>query len=380
MNFTKLSNFLDSLPAIGIPGVDCIVKQGYNTIFRHQAGYADREKQIPMNGTESFFLYSSSKPITCTAVLQLYEQGKILLTDPISDYIPEFGNMQILHHKGNGESVLLPAKNAITISNLLSMTSGLDYNLTGPAILEVQNRTGGRAPTKEVIRALASQTLCYEPGTRWQYSLSHDVLGALIEIVSGQQFGTYLKKHIFDPLEMNNTRFAHAGDYPESMMAQYRRNNETGEVSRINLENEYILGSEYESGGAGLISTVDDYGKFVAAMANNGRAHTGEWILSRATIDLMRLNQLNGQQMLDFDWPQFAGYGYGLGVRTMVDPARGGANSPVGEFGWGGAAGTYLLIDPKNRISMFYTQHMRESMECYVHPRLRNVLYACLEE
>lgn len=146
-----------------------------------------------MSGTESFYLYSCSKPITCTDVLQLYEQGKILLTDPVSNYIPEYQNMKILSHKGNGESVLMPAKNTITIAHLLTMTSGMDYNLSSPTIVNIQNQTKGRAPTQDIIRALASQPLCYEPGTRWQYSLSHDVLGAIVEIISGQQFGAYLR-------------------------------------------------------------------------------------------------------------------------------------------------------------------------------------------
>lgn len=177
---------------------------------------------------------------------------------------------------------------------------------------------------------------------------------------------------------MEHTKFINDGNFPNNMMVQYRRDNETGKVSRIKLEYEYIWGYEYESGGAGLISTVEDCAHFAAAMANKGIAHTGERILSPATIDLMRLNQLNNQQMADLDWPHFVGYGYGLGVRTMIDPARGYDNSPVGEFGWGGAADSYLLIVPKNKISMFYAQHMRESVEPYVHPRLRNILYSCL--
>lgn len=378
MDFTKLTDFLDSIPNLGVPGVDCIVQQGYETIYRHQAGFSDREAQIPMRGDEAFYLYSSSKPITCTAVLQLYEQGKLLLTDPLSNYIPEFRNMQVQHQRGNGEMILLPARREITIANLMSMTAGLNYDLDSPAIQEVAQRTQGRYPTVEVARALASQPLCYEPGTRWQYSLAHDVLGAVVEIVSGMRFGEYLRQNLFEPLGMVNTRFAHSNDLPANMMPQYVRNNTTGEVTLIGPANAYILGSEYESGGAGLVSTLADYSKFLAAMANGGVSAEGVRILSQNTIDLMRLNQLSGTQMEDFDWPQFAGYGYGLGVRTMVDPARGGANSPLGEFGWAGAAGTYLLIDPQNKISMFYVQHMRESLESYIHPRLRNVLYGCL--
>ena len=144
------------------------------------------------------------------------------------------------------------------------------------------------------------------------------------------------------------------------------------------LENEFVLGSEYESGGAGLISCVDDYAKFSAAMANGGNTPDGNRILSPKTIDLMRTNRLNPTQMKDFDWSFLGGYGYGLGVRTMIDPVRCGANSPVGEFGWDGAAGCYVIIDPENRISLFYAQQMREGLGYYVHPRIRNILYSCL--
>jgi len=245
MDFTKLTDFLDSLLALGIPGVDCVVQQGYHTIYRHQAGFSDREVQIPMKGDEAFFLYSASKPITCTAVLQLYEQGKLLLTDPVSNYIPEFRNMEVQHQRGNGEFLLTPARREITIANLMSMTAGLNYDLNSSVIQEVAKRTQGRCPTVEVARALASQPLCYEPGTRWQYSLAHDVLGAVVELVSGMRFGEYLRQNVFEPLGMENTRFAYSDGLPDNMMAQYRRNNDTGEVTRIELTNEYILGTEY---------------------------------------------------------------------------------------------------------------------------------------
>lgn len=371
MDFTRLTAFLDTVPTFGAPGVDCIVKMGYETVYRHQAGCADREANRPMTGSESFYLFSTTKPITCTAVMQLYEQGKFLLTDPVSDYIPEFRNMQV---KPRGADILSPVQNPITVADLLSMSSGLDYDVTAPEIRQVQQATGGRAPTVEVIRALAKRPLWFEPGTHWQYSLSHDVLGALVEVVSGQRFGTYLKEHIFEPLGMTHTGFKPRPD----MMAMYRRDPETGTVSRIPTENEFILGSEYECGGAGLISTVEDYSKFAAAMANGGRTPDGEHILSQNTIDLMRTNRLDEIKMKDYGYSCLGSYGYGLGVRTMVNPMLCGANSPVGEFGWDGAAGSYVLIDPKNNLSLFYAQQMREGMGYYVHPRIRNILYSCL--
>lgn len=378
MDFTRLTSFLDGVPNIGAPGVDCIVKKGYETLYRHHAGYADREAKIEMTGSEAFFLYSTSKPITCTAVMQLYEQGKFLLTDPVYEYIPEFRDMLVMHTGENGETTTAPARNPITIADLLSMSSGLDYDLNAPEIRSVQQKTQGKAPTLEVVRALAARPLGFEPGTHWQYSLSHDVLGALVEVVSGQRFGSYLHEHIFEPLGMVSTGFARTPEIEKNMMAQYRRDPETGVISRIPLENEFVLGSEYESGGAGLISTVDDYSKFAAAMANGGYTPEGTRILSQATIDLMRTNRLDETKMRDYNWSFLGGYGYGLGVRTMIAPVLCGANSPVGEFGWDGAAGSYVLIDPQNGVSVFYAQQMREGLGYYVHPRLRNIIYSCL--
>ena len=141
----------------------------------------------------------------------------------------------------------------------------------------------------------------------------------------------------------------------------------------------FRLGSEYESGGAGLISSVDDYIKFANVLCNKGKTQKGEKILSECTIDLMRTNHLDKTSMKDFNWIQMRGYGYGLGVRTMIDKAKGGSLSSIGEFGWGGAAGTYAMIDPENEITVFYAQHMLNNQEPYVHPRIRNIVYQCLE-
>lgn len=382
MNLKKLELTLERIVEKGIPGVDCIVKQGYKTIFRHQAGYADREAGILMQGDELFYLYSASKVITCVAALQLLEEGKFLLSDPIAEYLPEFENMQIEEVRSDGRKRLVPAKNPIRVWNLFTMSAGLDYDLKGTGILNVISNTNGCAPTREIVRGIASQPLHYEPGTQWGYSLAHDVLGALVEAVSGEKFGDYLKKHIFDLLDMKRTGFTCTSETKKQMMAQYLYDAEAGKVKRTSLDNEYIFGTEYESGGAGLISCVDDYIKFAAALANGGIGETGERILSNRTVDLMRTHQFAGKTLKNSDWAPYvgcAGYGYGLGVRTLIDRAAAGSIGPIGEFGWGGAAGVYVMIDPESKISMFYAQHMLENMQEYVWPRLRNTLYSCLE-
>lgn len=259
------------------------------------------------------------------------------------------------------------------------MTSGMDYDLDTEEIRRVVTETEGKAPTMQVAKAMVQKPLCFQPGDHWQYSLSHDVLGAVVEAVSGKTFGEYLKENIFIPCQMNSTTFKCTPEVEKRMMAQYIRDEKTGVVTRTESKNRLALGTEYESGGGGLISSVEDYSCFVAAMANGGYTHTGKRLLSQHTIDLMRTNHLGTEQWKDFNWRHYKGYGYGLGVRTLVTHHNSDANSPVGEFGWAGAAGCYLLIDPQNNISMFYTQHMLNNMESYVHPRLRNILYSCLE-
>lgn len=365
---------MEKIPSYGAPGVDCIVMQGYKPVFRHAAGYSDREAKVPMDGKERFFLYSATKPVTCVAALQLYEQGAFLLSDPLYEYIPEYRELTVADGRGGRHAAARP----VTVGSLFTMTAGFDYNMDSAAVKITRLETNGRVPTVRLARAFAQEPLCFEPGARWQYSKAHEVLGALVEVVSGRPFGRYLRDSIFGPLGMERTGFVHTPEELRTLMPQYRRDVATNAVGRIPPENEHILGTEYESGGAGLASTVDDYGRFAAALANGGVGENGARILSGATIDLMRANHLSAAQLQDFNWVQLAGYGYGLGVRTLVDPAAAGTGAPRGEFGWGGAAGAYLLADTANRLSLFYAQHMRESLEPYIHPRLRNILYACM--
>jgi CubicO group peptidase (beta-lactamase class C family) len=377
MDFSPLTRFLDTLPLRGIPGVDCVVYYKHQPVLRHHAGFADRESQKPFEPHMLYNLYSTSKVITCTAALQLFEQGKFLLNDPLSEYLPEYKTMLVRTITGQGTAELRPAVKPIRIVDLFTMSAGMTYIMNSKSILKAQAETGGRAPTREVVRALAGEPLIFEPGTHWNYALCHDVLGALIEVLSGKRFGQYLQENIFDPIGMNDTGFSRTHERLARMTTQYRFNSETGVAEAITKDNGYILGSEYESGGAGLISSVEDYGLFVDTLSNGGRAASGAKILSRTTIDLMRSNQLDEIRMKDFNWEQMAGYGYGLGVRTMIDKTR-GSSSSIGEFGWGGAAGTYAMIDPDCEIAVFYAQHMLNNMEPFVHPRLRNIVYSCI--
>jgi CubicO group peptidase (beta-lactamase class C family) len=385
MEFKRVSALMDQLVEAGTPGNDCAIFYKGEQVFRRTAGVADRETGAPMRPNQRYNIYSATKVLTVTCAMKLIEEGKMALNDPLYKYLPEYEHMTVKTENG-----IVPARNQITIRNLFCMTAGLSYDLASPSLKACREETGGVCSTRDVVRYLAREPLLYEPGTGWVYSLAHDVLGAVIEVVSGMRFGEYMKKTIFDVCGMKDTAFRYKSDPLEDdrFCTQYVFTPENGfiplvlqdgPIDRYTLNVPYVLGSDYESGGAGLISTVNDYCKFAAAMCNYGTSYDGVKILSKNTLNLMRTNRLDETARKDFlEWTQNAGFGYGLGVRTAINRAEGGYNCADGTFGWAGAAGSYAHIDPESGIVIFYAQHMHNNKEPYVHPRLRNIVYSCL--
>ena len=390
MNFTNLQNFMDHLTGWIIPGNSVVVYKDGKQVFSYQSGYSDLENKIPMQGGELFNIYSCSKVTTVTAALQLYERGKFLLDDPLYDFIPAFKNMRV--RLENGETVA--ANSPITMRHLFTMTAGFDYNTNAPWRAIAKERTEGRMETLEVARAIAEQPLGFHPGTKWNYSMCHDVLAAAVEAISGQHFSDFVRENIFNPLEMNSSTY-HPDDAAYAKMAQQYRydvlsdhdavklqagviRGDDGVVVNVGKRNYLVFGEGYDSGGAGIVTSVEDYAKLANALACGGIGTTGERILGSGTIELLRTDQiLSGAiDISNFNWQQLKGYGYGLGVRTMLDRARSGFNGAVGEFGWGGAAGATILVDPDMHLAYFYAHHMLNPQETYYQPRLRNAVYS----
>ena len=380
MSFERLAEFQDGLEKIGIGGNDCAVYLDGKPVYRHFSGWQDRERGIRINENTLYRMFSMTKPITCTAALQLLEQGKILLADPLSDYLPEYANMKVQSPVAFGDCAIRPAQNPIRIQNLFEMTAGLDYETYTPAIRELIKETDGKFTTRQYAAALAKAPLHFEPGTHWLYSQAHDVLGALIEVVSGESFQEYLRNHIFAPLGIE-TGWFHEPECERSRLC--RRYG-------LDADGNWMIGSEVNnlqhspnfcSGGAGLVMTVDDYAKFAIAMTNRGKSHDGARILNGRTVDMMRTARLNEAELKDFTaYEQRWGYSYGLGVRTMVDTAAGGSLSTVGEFGWGGAWGTYVAMDPDAKVTIVYAEQGVDTKGVYIQRRLRNLAYAALDE
>lgn len=392
MDFTYLKQFMDRVVGTRTPGCAVEVRVKGEKVFTHASGYSDIEKLTPLTGNETVQLYSCTKPATVTAALQLLERGLYTVTDPLYDYIPEFKDMYVKQPDGS----VKPAENHIKIRDLFSMGAGFNYDLNSPGIQKARELTDGKMDTATVIKCLAEQPLEYEPGTRYWYSLGHDVLAHFVEVVSGMKFSEYMAKNIFEPLEMKSTtfhpdekilsrmsalhRFVPDGetDIQAFEVAQMGNIDRDGSCEKVPLNNVYKLGPEYESGGAGLVSDMEDYSKFTAMLTNKGLGINGERILCEKTVDLMRTNLLNENQLKNFrESIAMSGYGYGYGVRTMMNPEIVGSLT-TSDFGWSGAAGSIMISDPESELSVFFLQHCLALRQGFFLPRLRNTVYASL--
>jgi len=371
MNFSRLQAYIDRMVSeYRVPGVDCIVYKEHEMVFRYIAGLRDLETQRKLDENTLYLIFSMTKMLTCTCALQLLEQGRYLLSDPLSKYLPEFAQMRCV---GSDTGF---AKKPITIRDLFTMGAGFDYDLQAAYFKKALAE--GKTSTRALIAALSEAELGFEPGTGYRYSLCHDVLGALIEVLSGQTLGEYMQEHLFAPLGMKNTFFGVPKDEAHlSRMATRYTFGTDGMPQRLPLECVYNLSDHYESGGAGLTSCTADYALFLDALANGGIGKNGARILSRASVALMGTNHLTGKPYEDFQQVR-PGYGYGLGVRTHTEPTVSGSLSPQGEFGWDGAAGAFSMVDPQNKLAVTYFQHIH-GWDIRNQIELRNTVYACID-
>lgn len=374
MNFEKVTAYLECLEKDwGIPACDLSIHLHGEEVYRHICGYRDAKKTHRASREDVYWLYSSSKLFTCTAALQLVERGVVGLEDPVSKYLPYFKDLPV--QTPDGPKV---PKREATVRDLFTMRSGLTYDLQNPWVLKTIRESGGTASTQELLRALTARGLIFEPGEHFLYSLSHDVLGGVIEIASGKKLSEYFSENIFEPLSMSSFTFHPAEADFEKMQDQYSYGPLKKEAifygKRYNM---YVLGENYESGGAGLVGGVDDYLKLADALCNFGELR-GVRILRPETVDLMRCNQMSGASLEDFHKMRYE-YGYGLGVRVMTEAQYG---IPVGEFGWDSAAGAWVTISPELGLTAFYAQHVIECPDVYrvIHPTLRNLIYEAAKE
>lgn len=382
--FARLTPLLKSFVEKGPSGCACSVDYKGNQEYEEYFGLADLETKTPITADTLYRIFSMTKVITCTAALKLYERGLYTLNDPLSEYLPEFSNPMVYRTAPNSALSVSPALTPIRVRDLFTMTAGLPYGEddteTGREIkkkLDEWKASDFKYDLRTAVKMLASIPLCFDPGTHWHYGLNHDVLAALVEVVSGKKYGQYLKDEIFDPLGMKNTFHRIPEDKKKHLCSFYYRHGDGTMTKSADMDEHNHSGDIFEGGGSGLLSTLGDYRRFIRMLCNNGELD-GARILSRKTIDLMATNHLNAVQQADYIWPHHAGYGYGLGVRVMTDPTKGGCNGSVGEFGWSGMLGTWMMIDRTEDLTVTYMQQLQPSLEEYHAPRIRAVVYGAL--
>lgn len=364
-----LDEFLLSLSdEYSMPGCDLSVYIHHQPVYRGMFGYANIAENIPISENTLYNIYSSSKFVTCTAGMQLVERGKIRLDDKLSRYFPEFEKMYVKTPDGGHTE----ARNAIRIKDLFCMTAGFRYDGYEQETADFINDTNGECPLIELPKYLARADLEFEPSSAYRYSLCHDVLGALIEKVSGMKFSEYLKKNIFEPLEMENTGFYLEELKSQELAMHYSFDGREKPLRELGCRNCLVPPQLKESGGGGLITSVNDYMKFEEALCK------GNIILRKPTIDLMRRDHLTPAQKAGYGWTPY-GMSYGLGVRIIIDPAQMNTTAGYTSFGWDGAAGSFASVDPEREISIFYAQHLFGSWDYFINSTIRNIVYSFAE-
>lgn len=383
-SWKHLDEFLTENLKKGPAGCGCAVAQDGEILFEKYYGYADIEKQKPITEKSIFRQFSTTKLIICTAAMILFERGKFLLQDPIYEYFPEWKDTMVAEKQEDGTYIVRPAKRPIQVRDCFTMSMGIGYggdDYTHQMAMKVRQELAkelGDYTLRDDIRAMSKVPIAFDPGTRWLYGFGHELVAGLIEVVSGKTVGEFLREEIFEPLGMKSTGYRYFGDLREQMVTLYTRKEDGSlEPMKAFLDERHEPDARYEAGGAGLFSSVRDYLVFSQMLACSGE-YKGSRIMGRKTIDLMRMNQLNEQQMKDFTFSYVDGYGYGLGVRTMLNPAR-TSNTSVGEFGWTGMLGTYVAIDPSERASVVYMHNLMPNMEEYTHHRVRNIAFGALK-
>ena len=378
MDYEKISKYLDSLVTDRkIPSVDCIIQEDHKMLFRRMSGYSDKAGKFPIKENQQYLMFSMTKVQTMVAFMQLVEDGKISLEDEVSKYLPAYKNLLVAERSGNAINIV-EGKVPMKIKHLVSMQSGLDYNLERPGILRVLSEKGKNATTREIVDSFVESPLKFEPGTHFEYSLSHDVIAAIIEVVSGKKFSEYLKENIWDRLGMTNTFFSEPMNYLSNLACQYRMD-DNGRINPMEPANCYQLSDAYESGGAGLISTCDDYAKFADTIACGGVNEAGKRIIKANTIDIIKTNLLGEASLKDIEEKMGRkGYGYGVGVQVLMDPKSVDSPAPKGVFGWDGAAGSCIMMDTESKRSVVFVMHVRNCGFAYseIHPKLRDMVFA----
>ena len=358
-----------------IPGAIVVVALGGHVECFEAIGQLDAQAGTPMPADAIFRIYSMTKPLVSLAALMLAEEGRLQLTDPVADFLPEFGSQQVAVEDGAGVR-LVPARRPATVHDLLRHTAGLTYEFLGDSAVQRQYRNARVADRSrsnaEFCKVLAALPLAHQPGACWEYSRATDVLGAVLEVATGQSLAALLRERLFEPLGMKDTGFAVPEGQWHRIAQPLERDPDTGDaVTLLDAR----TAPAFESGGGGLVSTADDYVRFLRLLRNQGRFQ-GMRLASRKTIEWMTADHLGAIPVRHDLLPPGHGFGLGVAVRT----AAGLAAQPgsVGQYFWSGIGGTYFLVDPAEDL---FALLLLQAPNQRIHYRnlFRHLVYAAVD-
>ncbi|MDG3582003.1 serine hydrolase domain-containing protein [Galbibacter pacificus] len=377
--------FNDFVKDDALPGSVLLVARHGKIAYYKAFGKKDIEKNVPMKKTDMFRIASQTKAIVSVGIMMLQEQGKLSITDEVGKYIPEFKKTTVAVAKEDGSYNVVAAKRAITLRDLLTHTSGIGY---GNGIAADKWKEAGiqgwyfadrKEPILETVKKMGNLPFDAQPGEQFVYGYSIDILGAIIEVVSGETLNDFLHTNILGPLKMNDTYFYLPKDKKDRLAVVYspsgngleKAPNPGGMVG----QGAYVDGPRTSySGGAGLVSTASDYARFLQMMLNKGTLN-GARILSRKSVELMTVNHLRN---IKFPWAD--GTGFGLGFTVVEDLGARGTMGSVGEYGWGGAYHSTYWVDPKEDMVVVYLTQVIPTKTMEDHEKLHSLIYQALEE
>jgi CubicO group peptidase (beta-lactamase class C family) len=374
-----------------IAGALTLVARRGELAYLSAVGMMDLERGKPMREDTLFRIYSMTKPITSVALMSLYEEGRFQLEDPVHRFIAEWRDLGVYAAGNHPTFQTLPCARPMRVRDLLAHTSGLTYGFMERTNVDaayrklgVGDRSRPGTTLREMVEQLAGLPLEFHPGTRWNYSVSTDVCGYLVEVISGQPFDEFLRERIFDPLRMEDTDFF----VPEHKLGRFAANYSRRRDRTLRLEDDpsssvYLRPPTFFSGGGGLVSTAHDYLRFCQMLLGGGELD-GARILGRKTIELMTQNHLpDGQDLSALAFGQFAettydGVGFGLGFSVMLDLARAQVVGSPGEYAWGGAASTAFWIDPHEELIVIFLTQFMPSGTFNFRGQLKSLVYSAI--
>jgi CubicO group peptidase (beta-lactamase class C family) len=374
-----------------IAGTLTLVARRGQVAYLEPQGHLEIERRRPVTADAVWRIYSMTKPITSVGLMMLYEEGRFQLDDPVHRFIPSWQNLRVFVGGNYPTFKTAPVERPMTIRDLLSHTSGLTYGFMERTNVDAAYRKLGVADQtrsgytlQDMVDTLAELPLEFSPGTRWNYSVATDVIGHLIEVISGQRLDAYLRARILEPLGMRDTGFVLEDEQAARFAANYERQAD-GSLKMIdNPEQSSYRKRSFFSGGGGLLSTAPDYFRFTSMLQNMGELD-GTRLLGRKTVELMTMNHLpGGQDLTDlaqagmFTETAYAGVGFGLGFSVQQSPARAQILGSAGEFAWGGAASTAFWIDPAEDLIVIFMTQLMPSSSYPLRRELRVLTYASL--